>query len=256
MTLEEYIHNPMGTSVVFTANMREAARSDYSKKFNELILKVNGRLDHFFYENKNAHKYYAHFKIPSSHRNLDYDVVFEFSENEATKNSPNKNLFEYDVKFFCNDPAFTYTYANAFARNNLFITQLKRKMSKTALRTAAIHRNSTSSVGYVKNIYFAFLEMQRNNFNRLDNFIALSQPYNLTRMLNQIEDTDTLLQKIKDLDAEEREKKAEKNAGKVTTSKSLQVKKDEADKILGVKKSGFVRKVKTSNVIKPRSKKR
>ena len=52
-------------------------------------------------------------------------------------------LQNYYVKFFSNDPAFVYTYAHTFMEKEIFVDELKDRMSKIAVKKAAEIRRKT-----------------------------------------------------------------------------------------------------------------
>ncbi len=151
MTLDEYIKNPMGSSVM--AGSREMYRMMYVQKFDALMVRENGDIKYKLYKSKN--KFYIHIKIPSeSVEDFYYDVVIEFSGKKG-----NTNLLQYDVRFFSNDPAFVYTFVYSFNKNKMFISELSNVMSKEALTNKPNEKNPKLEIGYVKTLYFAYLFM-------------------------------------------------------------------------------------------------
>ena len=198
MTLNQYIKNPMNSSV-FTAAMRETMHSDYNRRFGALMLREHGRIATRIFRDEKNNKYYAYFKIPSETiEKFYYDVVIEFYTDEDVK-SLGTNLFDYNVRFFSNDPAFNYTYAYSFNVNDLIIANLKSKMSKKAIKTEAKEKNPSNQIGYVKTIYFAYLYMQSKGINSINTANAMSEKMSIQALRNLIEDTD---QKIDNREAE------------------------------------------------------
>ena len=48
MTFEQYITNPMGKNNAILSNMvKEAIRADYTRKFNNILLRENGKINYF-----------------------------------------------------------------------------------------------------------------------------------------------------------------------------------------------------------------
>lgn len=151
MTFDEYIKNPMKSSVM--AGSREMYRSLYVQKYDALMVRENGDIKYKLYKSKN--KYYIHIKIPSeSVEEFYYDIVIEFSSKK-----PGTSLMQYDVRFFSNDPSFVYTFAYSFNKNKMFITELASVMSKEALTKKPDEKNPKLEIGYVKTLYFAYLFM-------------------------------------------------------------------------------------------------
>lgn len=159
MTLEEYIKNPFpGNSVPALA--REGIKNTYKAKFDNVLLRENGKINYFLYKDEKKNIYYAHIKVPSEViENFYYDTIFKFfADSSITENG--RNLEKYNVQFYSNDPAFVFTYCHAFIKNKLFITELSDKMSKEAIKERAKERNPKDLSGYVKSIYFAYLFMK------------------------------------------------------------------------------------------------
>ena len=190
--------NPMGkNNAVMNANSREFMRMKYSKKFENLMLRENGKMEYYLYTHGNEYWIYA--KIPSEVvKNFYYDVVIKFFANERVKGG-GSDLFKYNVQFFSNDPAFVFTYAHVFAKNNLFIRELASKMSRMALKKAPKEKNPSESVGYVKSLYFVYLLMQNRNLNKLSNFSKQSEPLNVAFMMNNIEEADKKIDERQEL---------------------------------------------------------
>lgn len=158
MTFDQYIQNPMGVKNAVLGN-REMYRNMYGAKLDALMVREMGKINYFLY--KDGEKYYCHMKIPSEVvEKFYYDVVIEFYPGKETKKSA-KDLHSYDCRFYSNDPAFVFTFAHAFVKNKLFITQLSSKMSKQALKERGKERNPMDTVGYVKSLFFAYLLMKR-----------------------------------------------------------------------------------------------
>lgn len=192
MTLEQYIVNPMGkNNAVMNASTREIMRKNYIRKFDNLLLRENGYIKYNLYYDKEKNVCWAHIKVPSETvKKFYYDVVFKFTSTEKTSLF-GEDLFKCDVQFYSNDPAFVYTYAHVFYKNNLFIKELVPKMSKKALKKEAKEKNPNNVVGYVKTIYFAYLLMQNKKLNKKSRFDAESSEFNISKLINYIEDADT-----------------------------------------------------------------
>lgn len=191
MTLEQYIANPLGkNNSVLNSAVRETQRKMYINRFDNIMLRENGNVKYTLYTDSRHNLYWAHIKVPSETvSNFYYDVVFKFSI-DASKGGEN-NLFKWNVQFFSNDPAFVYTYAYTFNKNNLFIQELKKKMSHEALRMPPKEKNPDELIGYVKIIYFAYLIMQNKNINKIAKFKAEAIPLNTKKILSEVEDADS-----------------------------------------------------------------
>jgi hypothetical protein len=212
MTFDEYITNPMGKSnAVLSAAVREAQGRIYSNKFNNVLLRENGRIDYYIYKSK-SDAYWVHVKVPSEVvKNFYYDVVMKFTGN-AKLGATSAGLDKYQVEFYSNDPAFVYTYAHVFSKKGLFIKELSSKMSKKALKTPAREKNPENTVGYVKSLYFAYLFMKNRGLFSKIKYVG-APDLDMRYLLSQIEDADTKIQKRQDEGAKISQRK------KVTISK-------------------------------------
>lgn len=247
MTLDDYILNPMGKkNAVLNAAAREGIRKMYKFKFDNILLRENGKIIYHLFTRQEDNTYWAYIKVPSETvKGFYYDVVFKFYADNDVKEA-GKNLFKYNVKFFSNDPAFVYTYAYVFAHHNLFIEELARKMSKKALTTSAEEKNPNEVIGYVKIIYFAYLVMENRKLNKVSKFESEAKPFDLPYLYSEIENTDDKI--------EERQEEGKH----VSHRKKLTVDKKTGDRIkrlskgkdtsrLQISTSKRVKKIKSTN---------
>jgi hypothetical protein len=185
MSFDKYIDNPSGGATVITN--RNMYKDMYKSKFDRVLLRESGKIEwKVYHTNDGNDSFYIYLKIPSEViEKFYYDVVIRLFTTENKKKS-NVNLREYAVEFYSNDPAFVYTFAHAFRKNNLFIKDLEPKMSKLALKNEAKIKNPKDNVWYVKSLYFAYLTMERYHlFNR----VLLKQhstKYNKRELLSKI----------------------------------------------------------------------
>jgi hypothetical protein len=158
MTLDEYIQNPLGSSAVVSNIVKESVRRVYTEKFNNIMLRENGKVDYYKYKTED-NQYIIHIKVPSELvKNFYYDVVFKFFADEKVLDL-GRSLNKYYFQVYSNDPAFVYTHAYVFNKNGLFLTDFKGKMSKQALTGKPKEKNPTEQLAYVKSIYLAYLFM-------------------------------------------------------------------------------------------------
>lgn len=185
MSFDKYIDNPSGGATVITN--RNMYKDMYKSKFDKVLLRESGNIEwKVYYANDGEDSYYIYMKIPSEViEKFYYDVVVRLFTTENKKKS-NVNLREYAVEFFSNDPAFVYTFAHAFRKNNLFIKDLEPKMSRTALKDVAKVKNPKDNVWYVKSLYFAYLVMERYHLFNRNILKQHSNKYNKKELLSKI----------------------------------------------------------------------
>lgn len=239
MTLEQYITNPMGkNNAVLSAITRESIRKDYSNRFNNVLLRENGKIDYFIYKNSKNNTYYVHVRVPSEViPKFYYDVVFKFFADQSISDL-GRSLDKYYVQFFSNDPAFVFTYAHTFLGNGLFIKELAPRMSKEALKYKAKEKNPQDLNGYVKSIYFAYLFMKQRGL--LQKIMFANAPeFDLNTILSHIMPAD---QKIELRQEEERKR---------DKRKKIQVDRSTLNKLnrIGISDSAKSRLVTTTNKV-------
>lgn len=171
MTYGEYIQNPMGVhNAVYS--MRGMYEKMYRQKWDAILLRENGQIKYTLL--KDSENYYIHMKIPSEVvPKFYYDVVVQFYPNKKKKASTlTQTLEDYNVRFFSNDPSFVFTFVHAFKKHDMFLTDLESKMSKDALNNKAAERNPKDEVGYVKSLYFAYLQIKKLNLMAKIKYVA------------------------------------------------------------------------------------
>ena len=189
MTLDEYISNPMGkNNAVMPGFTREAIRSGYTRRFDNLLLRENGKIQYYLYKT-NSNVYYAHVKVQSEVvPKFYYDTVLKFYADSKVKEL-GKNLEKYYVELFSNDPAFVFNYTHTFMKNGLFIKELSPKMSREAIKTRAKEKNPKDINGYVKSIYFAYLFLKQRGLLKTISFGG-AETFELRKVLSRIEHAD------------------------------------------------------------------
>ena len=210
ITLPEYIRNPSGGR---TFTQRGMYQDYYSKKFDALLLRENGKFDYKTY--KDGKDYILYIKIPSETvEGFYYDIVFWFTpkDNDAELSV---SLDNYNVKFFSNDPAFIFTYANVFVKNNFLIEDLKDKIGSKALKKEPTVTNPNKIVGYVKTFYFAYLYMKSKGLLNKNRFEQGSKRYFKTPFRIQVQNAQTKIDKRIELGKElSKRKRIEKTLAK------------------------------------------
>lgn len=246
MTFQQYIDNPLGKkSAVFS--QREMYKELYTKKYGAVLLRENGSFTTRMYLDSKRDRYFMHMKVPSEIvEKFYYDVVIEFYPIDGTNTTQN-DLTNYGVRFFSNDPSFAFTYEYVFAKNDLFIKELKPKASKIALKTKPDERNPYQIPGYVKSLYFCYLHMKSRSLFNKTHWKQYAIEFSTTKLLANVENTDKkvadrqrLGQKVAKKKAKERQKEYnERVANKQQRSNTV--------------KTPSVRKITPKTPIKPKS---
>lgn len=187
MTLEQYIANPMGkANAVVASAYRETIKTDYTVRFHNLMVRENGKLKYYVYRNDQDNLWFIHVKVPSEHvKGFFYDVVFKFSADPTVADG-GRDLRNWYVQFFSNDPAWNYTYAYAYTQQDLIIKELSSKMDKTCMNTPAKEKNPTNMVNYSKIIYFGYLFLKERGLLKTAALGGYEQ-YTLRTMHSRIE---------------------------------------------------------------------
>lgn len=235
-SFKDYISNPLGAkNTVFSS--REMYKNLYTNKFNLIMLRENGKIDYKLYKDKN--NYYIHLKIPSEQiKEFYYDIVIQFVPQKSSELE--MSLDNYVAKYYSNDPSFVFTFAHAFIENNMFITDLKPKMSKLAVKKVAQEKNPDNQIGYVKTLYFAYLFMKSRGLFRKVHYTA-AEKYDKKVLLSNIIDADEKIQ-LRTEKAKELNKYKRKEIRKYNKPSSIDNGEDSWNN-----KTSFVKKVGTVN---------
>ena len=218
MTFDQYIVNPLGKrNAVLSAITRESIRKDYTNRFNNILLRENGVINHYKYKDNN-NNYIIHIKIPSEVvKKFYYDVVIRFFADSNILDA-GRSLDKYNIQVFSNDPAFVFTHAYVFTQNDLFFKPLSSKMGKRPLKEAPDITNPNKQLAYVKSIYFAYLFMKNRGLFKTISW-ADAEEYNQKKLLQNV------------MDAEEKIRLRQEEGKKVSAKKKIILDKETAKKI-------------------------
>lgn len=184
ITYTQYINNPLGEKNSVITN-RGIYQKLYRDKLDKILLREGGKVKYNLYKSKDS--YYIHFKMPSEViEKFYYDTIIEFYTDDSLKEK-STSLKDYYVKFYSNDPAFVYTFAHAFIKNQLFITDLESKMTKESVKTVAKEKNPKNLVGYVKSLFFAYLLINDYGLFSKSIYDATALSYSKSKLLKDVE---------------------------------------------------------------------
>ena len=210
MTFREYINNPYGTSSI-PIQARESLKASYADKLDKIYLRENNKeFKRVMFKDKSS--WYLYLQVPSEViPNFTYDVVIQFIDPDKYE-----SLYDCQVKFFSNDPAFMYN-AYVYDKNKLLIEALKSKLPREAVGIKS-QKNPRNVPGYIKSIYFAYLMCKRYGFANKVYFDTNSRKYNKLELLNLVEHSSD---KLRDRQlAQESQKQIQKNSKEKNISQS------------------------------------
>lgn len=263
MSLNQYILNPaLKTNALLNASTRELIKASYEKKFDQVMVKENGKVQYYLFTEADKNVYWAYIKVPSEIvHNFYYDVIFKFIPTSSTGFFD--DLFKFNMQVFSNDPSFVFTYAYVFNKNNLFIKELASKMGREPLKDKPEEKNSLEQIGYEKAIYFAYLIMRERKLNKLLRFKSEAKQLDIKFILENVMPAEEKIQL--------RQEEGKKYSGKkkaiisktafkgLTQGLSREQKQQIATSNIRVsekvKSVGTIKKVKSTKMIKPNHKK-
>ena len=219
MTFDEYIKNPAGKGASVITN-RQMYQNMYQKQFDELLVRENGLIMYNLYVGNDD--YFIHLKIPSEiSPKFYYDTVIRFYPSKSTTKME-KTLKNYEVQFYSNDANFVFTYCYAFNSRKMFIKDLSSKMSELALKQKAKIKNPRNELGYVKSIFFAYLEIKRGDLFTKTRWETLAKKYSKNVWSQTVEHADDKIRKANELiNADRKTKKRLENKEKNQNDKFM-----------------------------------
>lgn len=186
-TFDDYYNNPSGKGSAVAPGIN---KKYLYQNYEESLLSLESRKGKIQYEcfsvDVKNKIYYIIFRIPSnSVEGVFNDVVVEFSSKESSILQEN-SIKNYYVRFFANDESFVFTYAYAYKTHGILITELENKLPLASTTQKAAMRNPDNTVGYCKNIVFAYLIMKRDNLFDKSILNRLCKNSNITFISNKM----------------------------------------------------------------------
>lgn len=252
-SLDDYIKSPSGPG-----SMLNSAVSINLDKFRADLAALEskyGQVTRTVYTSHSSKSstYFIHFKIPSSTPGFYNDLVFQFDSPQSDATSV-KDIRKYKVKFFANDAFFVFTYAYAYNKHGLLISDLEKKLPAKCISQKPVTRNPDNAMGYSRNIVFGYLVMEREQLFEKQTLGNIAKPGGLIKVRSEILSYDKQEQERKGIEKELREKNGKdkhSNGAKVWKSKSLLSNdKDNKPAIRLTGKVSRIGKTKTTKVVK------
>lgn len=161
LTLGEFSKNP-GRDRTIPIAVRENLRALYSMKF--AVLMNYYKSIKFFMDKTEDGIYYFYIKIPSETvRDFFYDVVIKLIPPPAIGDKVDK-LDDYFIQVFSNDPAFAFTYAYAYNKEKLIVSELVNKFPDEFISDKPKVTNPRLDINYSKIIYFGYLYLKQHGY--------------------------------------------------------------------------------------------
>jgi len=226
ITFDNWIKNPTGARPMMV-QQREMAKQIYTDKYNKMMLASAGAMNYTLWKSQKGDRFIIFFTIPSeSTEKVFYDVAVEFYTRDTIETQKN-NLNGYYVKFYSNDPNFTFTFAYVYNKEGLIIEELKKKLSAQSITDRPKITNPNKVVGWVKVFYFAYLYMKDHGlFNKLNWLNAYTQKSQLVTCISKVMDAQRKLIQVQSLKELHDSKKKPKipNIGNTSDLESLKYK--------------------------------
>lgn len=226
LTFDNWIKNPTGSRPMMV-QQREMARQIYTDKYDKMMLASAGAMNYTLWKSQKGDRFIAFFTVPSeSTQKVFYDIVVEFYTRDTIEMQKN-NLNGYYVKFYSNDPNFTFTFAYVYNKEGLIIQDLKKKLSAQSITERPKVTNPNKVVGWVKGFYFVYLYMNDHGlFNKLNWLNAYTMQTQLTTCINNVMDAQKKLVQVQSLKELQDSKKNPKipNIGNTNDLESLKYK--------------------------------
>lgn len=239
--IKDFLNNPGGKGNA-ALNIK-SVKEGFTARYEKIVKNIDYQI---FLVKKDV---YILVNIPSSVQGIKYDILVKFTE---TSKSAGTSIADYDMKLFSNSPSFLYTYAYAYDKQGLFLTDCKRKLSAQMLKDIAKSKNPYGILSYDFSIFAALHFIVSNDYLSLDTINQYGKKVNKTDVLKLVKNADALqkdrkFQKtaIKEAEKAEREK----------IKKSIKDSDKDDEAVKEIKTVKNVKKVKTTKTTKKVKKK-
>ncbi len=150
--------DPYERSVMSKEKIKTKLFSDYMNNIQQFIRLVELK------ENIPEKTLYVRMIVPSEifGDKLMYDVCFLFHNVNTDLKSINPH--DTTVQLYANAPAFMFTFAHIFYKNNLIDPSLKRYVSEIAIKVPPNKTNPKGLFGYDKSVFYALIYLTKNGF--------------------------------------------------------------------------------------------
>lgn len=233
--INDFYNNPSGKSSA-AINI-----SILRKEFDDRYNKIQTKLRHSTFVVKKNNKIFIIVKVPSSVDGIEYDVVFEFKPSDT---SIEGSLSTMPMRIFSNSPSFTFTYANAYMKRDIFIKSCKKKLPTIFSRKAADVKNPYHIISYDFSVYCGLKYLISKKLLTLDALEPVQYSDTTKHVLTFITRGDVILKK--------RSKKKEEEKIRVSavpkTNKNTQVSRHAEPHGIRSKTINTVKKIKTTKI--------
>ena len=225
LTFQQFLQNPTGPYSAYFGR-RADIKKDLNERFGKLL--ASGKISCYNY--KDGDSYVFHVKIPSEKfSNMMYDVVIRL-EPLIEGSKTDSTLLNYKVTFFSNSPAFVFTYAYVFNKDENLIPLLRAKIDPRALKEEPKVKNPVQIYGFEKSLYFGLLYIKYKNFHIKSN-LASAKKLDGKRLLDSIRHSSDIMKEYElEKQREALKKKNEKKANAKNNRKQASEIKKQANK--------------------------
>lgn len=193
MKFKQFLDNPMGKGE--SAIQRSLYKELLDSKYDTLVKNKGNRFKTNIYKELTGDNYYIHIIIPTeTERDNTYDVVLYLYDTGEEKSKSLVNT--HDVKVFCNNPAFAYTFAHTCIEEGLIIESLMNKYPDQIIQNRAEIRNRRDIVNYDKYLYFGCKYAMESRLLDRQTLSFVAKTYT-PMMNNSVRDLDKILMEYK-----------------------------------------------------------
>lgn len=240
--IKEFLNNPGGKGN--TALNIKSVKDGFLARYEKIVKSIEYQI---FLVKKDV---YILVNIPSSVQGIKYDILVKFVE---TSKSTGESIADYDMKIFSNSPSFLYTYAFAYDKQGLFLTDCKRKLSPQMLKDIAKSKNPYGILSYDFSVFAALHFIVSNDYLSLDTINQYGKKVNKSDVLKLVKNADALQKDRKFQKVAIREAELEEKKNKI--KKSSKAKPEDEESVNEVKTVKSVKKTKTTKTVKKVKKK-
>ena len=218
----------------FAALSIKKLMDDMAKRYTATIEK-----DMQVFAFKEKKDYFIYAKVPSKTNDkygtdkINYDVVLQLTAPSSANEKNDKEIRDWDVKVFNNNPSFMFTFNYAYNDRKALIKMPAGYYGAISLKQRPDTRNPMLLLGIDEDLWFTILFLDRNHwFERsiIDNICNGHANLNYKWLTEQVTPQETKLKEVQDRSLRHRnEAKKQKELEKLTKNEKEQEKQQEKE---------------------------